>query len=53
MMAAFPRDAFDYLWMINPPAYDPAQVAGMQKVWALPDGSALYRIHPEGASPAP
>ena len=53
MMGAFPRDAFDYLWLINPPAYDPAQVAGMQKVWSLPDGSALYRIHPEGANPAP
>ena len=48
----FPREAFDYLWLINPPPYDPALVAGMQKVWALPDGSALYRIRPGPANPA-
>jgi hypothetical protein len=49
----FPRDAFDYLWLITPPPYDPALVSGMQKVWGLPDGSALYRIRPGPANPAP
>lgn len=51
MLARFPRQAFDYLWLINPPRYDPAQVAGMEKVWSLPDGSALYRIPNQGANP--
>jgi hypothetical protein len=49
----FPRDAFDYLWLITPPPYDPALVPGMQKVWGLPDGSALYRILPGPANPVP
>jgi hypothetical protein len=49
----FPRDAFDYLWLITPPPYDPALVSGMQKVWGLPDGSALYRIRAGPANPVP
>ena len=53
MLQLFPRDAFDYLWLINPPPYDPALVAGMEKVWGLPDGSALYRIRPGAANPVP
>jgi hypothetical protein len=53
MLRSFPRDAFDYLWLINPPPYDPALVGGMQKVWALPDGSALYRIDREAANRVP
>jgi hypothetical protein len=50
MLQSFPRDAFDYLWLINPPPYDPALVGGLQKVWSLPDGSALYRIRPQAAN---
>ncbi len=53
MLRWFPRDAFDYLWLIDPPPYDPALVADLQKVWGLPDGSALYRIRPGPANPAP
>jgi hypothetical protein len=53
MLRSFPREAFDYLWLINPPPYDPALVGGMQKVWGLPDGSALYRIRPQAANPVP
>lgn len=38
-----PRDAFDYLWMIDPPIYDPELVEGMTPIWR--DGtSVLYRI---------
>jgi hypothetical protein len=51
MLERFPREAFDFLWLINPPPYDPALVAGMQKVWGLPDGSALYRIDRQAATP--
>ena len=38
-----PRHAFDYIWLIDPPRYDPALTRGMTAVWR--DGnSALYRI---------
>ncbi|MEO7787635.1 MAG: hypothetical protein ABIR77_07425 [Sphingomicrobium sp.] len=45
VLATLPRDAFDYLWLIDPPAYDRRLVAGMQLVWSK-GGDALYRIHP-------
>jgi hypothetical protein len=39
----FPRDRFDYLWMIDPPEFDPKYVEGLTPVWR--DGrSVLYRI---------
>jgi len=38
-----PRDAFDYVWLLQPPRYDPALVRGMTPVWR--DGtSTLFRI---------
>jgi len=52
-LAYLPRAAFDYLWLINPPPYDPQRVAGLEKVWGLPDGSALYRIPKQAANPGP
>jgi hypothetical protein len=39
-----PRADFDYVWLIDPPAYDPQTVADMQLVWRGP-GSALYKTH--------
>ena len=41
--ARFPRDQFDYLWLIDPPEFDPALLGGMTQVWSGP-GSALYRL---------
>jgi hypothetical protein len=38
-----PRDRFDYLWMIDPPQFDPALVAGLQPVWRN-GRSILYRL---------
>lgn len=38
-----PRDAFDFVWLINPPPFDPALTAGLQPVWRGP-GSVLYRV---------
>ena len=38
-----PRKAFDYVWLINPPPYDPALTEGLQPVWRG-SGSILYRI---------
>lgn len=42
-MARFPRNAFDYVWLIRPPAYDPKFNQGLIPVWR--DGSSvLFRI---------
>ena len=42
-LATFPRDAFDYVWIIDPPAYDPSLTLGLIEVWR--DGrSVLYRV---------
>jgi len=38
-----PRGAFDYVWMIAPPRFDPRGLRGMTRIWQ--NGSdALYRI---------
>lgn len=38
----FPRTAFDYLWIIEPPSYDPALTDDLQPVWRGP-GTVLYK----------
>ncbi|HEY0312152.1 MAG TPA: hypothetical protein VGC56_06615 [Allosphingosinicella sp.] len=42
-LRAFPRGAFDYLWLINPPAWDRSLTAGMVPVWTN-GRSMLFRI---------
>jgi hypothetical protein len=44
-LAAVPRGAFDFLWLIRPPPHDPAVLAGLRPVWRSED-SVLYRIEP-------
>lgn len=44
-LRAVPRDRFDYLWLIDPPAIDPRLTAGMKLVWRG-TGSILYRLNP-------
>jgi hypothetical protein len=39
----FPRAAFDYLWLINPPSWDRSLTAGMVPVWTN-GRSVLFRI---------
>ena len=51
MLRAFPRAAFDYLWLIDPPKFDPALLRGEVKVWQGPNGAALYRLQEQGANP--
>ena len=29
----FPRDAFDYVWLLQPPSFDPALIRGMTPIW--------------------
>jgi hypothetical protein len=44
-LSALPRNDFDYVWLIDPPAYDRATVADMKPVWRGP-GSILYQTRP-------
>jgi len=43
-LARLPRDAFDYLWLIDVQHFDPRLTAGMQPVWRN-GRSILYRLH--------
>lgn len=42
-LASFPRDAFDYVWIIQPPHFDQRFLKGLDPVW-LSGRSGLYRI---------
>jgi hypothetical protein len=44
MLANFPRDAFDYVWVIRPPAYDRRLEQGLVPLWRGDNGSALFRV---------
>jgi hypothetical protein len=44
-LSTLPRDDFDYVWLIDPPAYSPETVADMKLVWRGP-GSFLYKTRP-------
>ena len=41
-----PRPAFDYVWLIDPPPYDPALTRGLEPVWAS-GTSRLLRVKAE------
>ena len=41
---AFPRDAFDYVWLIRPPPYDPALTRGLTPIWRDGTRASLYRV---------
>lgn len=49
-LATFPREAFDYVWLITPPGYDPKLTLGLQPIWRN-GTSVLYRVA-RGASKA-
>jgi hypothetical protein len=42
-LAHFPRDGFDYVWLIDPPRYDPAFAADLRPVWRS-GTSVLYKV---------
>lgn len=48
-LAWFPRSAFDYVWLINPPPYDPALASDLTPVWRA-GTSVLYKV-PEKQPP--
>lgn len=43
MLAKLPRDAFDYIWIIRPPAYDRRLEQGLIPLWRE-GSSALFKI---------
>jgi len=43
-----PRQAFDYVWLIDPPPYNPALVRGLEPVWSH-GTSRLFRVPRESA----
>lgn len=51
-LAAIPRDAFDYLWLVDPPAHDPRLVQDMTPIWRG-QGSLLYAVPNTGGQPQP
>lgn len=51
-LAAIPRQAFDYLWLIDVPPYDERRLKGMRLIWRGP-GSLLYAIGKTGDQPKP
>ncbi|HZG09781.1 MAG TPA: hypothetical protein VEZ70_12445 [Allosphingosinicella sp.] len=42
-LRGFPRGAFDFAWVIDPPPYDPAAAVGLEPVWRS-GTSVLYRV---------
>jgi hypothetical protein len=42
-LAIFPRDRFDYVWLIRPPRPDPVLLHGLRPVWQS-GTSVLYRV---------
>ena len=43
VMALLPRDAIDYVWMIQPPRFDPRLTEGLRPIWRS-GRSVLYRV---------
>ena len=42
-LRGFPRQVFDYVWLIQPPPYDAALTKGLQPIWRS-GTSVLYRV---------
>jgi hypothetical protein len=49
-LARFPRDAFDYVWLIDPPAYDPKYTTGLDPIWRK-GTSVLFKVDHNAAVP--
>lgn len=49
-LARFPRQTFDYVWVVQPPAYDKRLEQGLVPVWRR-GTSALFRVDDSGQPP--
>lgn len=43
-LVTFPRDSFDYVWLVTPPPYEKRLEQGLIPVWRGPGNSAVFRI---------
>ncbi len=50
-LAYFPRDAFDYVWLISPPPYEPILASDLRPIWRS-GSSVLYRVGETEPPPA-
>ena len=51
-LARFPRDAFDYVWLVRPPPYQARFAVGLVPVWrSSTSNSVLYRVDHAVAAP--
>ncbi|WP_448500875.1 hypothetical protein [Sphingomonas sp.] len=50
-LATFPRNAFDYVWLVQPPEYDRRLEQGLIPIWRS-GTSALFRVDRSGEPPA-
>ena len=51
-LAILPREAFDYVWLIDPPPYDAKLTEGLRPVWRS-GTSVLYRVESNAKSETP
>ena len=51
-LAIVPRDAFDYVWLIDPPRFDPWLAEGLRPIWRS-GTSVLYRVESSAKSETP
>jgi hypothetical protein len=51
-LAAIPREAFDYVWLVDMPQHDPRLLNGMNPIWRS-SGSLLYAVGKPGGQPQP
>ena len=51
-LATFPRDAFDYVWLISPPPYDKQLERGLTPIWRS-GTSALFRVERDDPAAQP
>lgn len=51
-LRAIPRDAFDYIWLIDVPPHDPQLLTGLRPIWRG-KGSLLYAVEKSGGKGAP
>jgi hypothetical protein len=53
-LATFPRDRFDYVWLVRPPQFNPRLLAGLKPIWrgGSEGTSGLYRVDHSVPGPA-
>ncbi|MCC2979624.1 MULTISPECIES: hypothetical protein [unclassified Sphingomonas] len=51
-IARFPREAFDYVWLIRTPPFNPRYASDLDRIWRSPTGaSALLTVNRERPTP--